>query len=167
MYFYLQPRIDIEQLAEIEHAQVPAAYFRSYVGFLQAARLYDGLLIAIVDRMSYPDLSAEIADLLLRLEGTQWVLCGGVYGDELVLSVRARHPSQGADEMAQEIVRGLGTAGGHDSMAGGHLPLQGRGREQLVDLIRRRALAFLNQPEGAAGLSLLPPSGEAGDDRQP
>ena len=36
-YYYLQPLVDIEALMEIERAQVPASYFKSFVTAFQAA----------------------------------------------------------------------------------------------------------------------------------
>jgi len=45
-YFYLQPRIDVDALVEIERAQLPAEYFQSFVTALQAARVYDGVVLA-------------------------------------------------------------------------------------------------------------------------
>ena len=78
-YAYLQPRIDVEALAMVEHAQVPADYFRSFDAALRAARVYDGLIFAYIAVLSYPDLAAEMADVLLRLEKAEWVICMGVY----------------------------------------------------------------------------------------
>ena len=63
-YFYLQPRIDVEALVEIERAQVPADYFKSFAATLQAARAYDGVVISYLGSMAYPDLAAEMADIL-------------------------------------------------------------------------------------------------------
>ena len=70
-YFYLQPRIDVETLIEIERVQVPADYFKSFATTIQAARAYDGVVISYVGPMGYPDLAAEMADILSRLEGTR------------------------------------------------------------------------------------------------
>lgn len=155
MYFYLQPRIDVEALAEIERAQVPAAYFRSLVGFLRSTRLYDSALIACAGEMDYPDLAAEIADLLLRLQGVRWVVCSGIYRDELVLSVRTRSPRSSAEKMVQKIVQNRGAAGGHGSMAAGHIPLQGQDPKELQEEIRRGVLRFLEQPLDDPGEPLL------------
>jgi len=157
MYFYLQPLIDVEALAEIERALVPAAYFRSLVGFLRSARLYDSALIACVGKMEYPDLAAEIADLLLRLQGTRWVTCSGIYKGELVLSVRTRSKRYSAERMVLEIVQDRGAAGGHGSMAAGHIPLEGQDPQTLQEDIRQGVLHFLEQPVDDPGEPLLAP----------
>lgn len=142
-YFYLQPLIDVEALVEIERAQVPAEYFRSLTAALQSARVYDGVVITYVGRLRYPDLVAEMADLLLRLEGTQWVICMGVYHENLMLAARTRRQRGGAGELVRAMVGDLGVAGGHGAMAGGQIPLRDEDPEQLALRLHQRALRHL------------------------
>jgi nanoRNase/pAp phosphatase (c-di-AMP/oligoRNAs hydrolase) len=143
-YFYLQPRIDFDALIDIERAQVPADYFQSFDTALHRSRIYDHVVFTYIGPMAYPDLAAEIADILLRLEGGQWVLCLGVYEDDLVLAVRVRSRQGGAGRLAQAIVGNQGTAGGHGSMAGGLIPLRGREPDRLANHVRQRALQILD-----------------------
>jgi nanoRNase/pAp phosphatase (c-di-AMP/oligoRNAs hydrolase) len=154
-YAYLQPRIDVEALAKIEHAQVPVDYFRSFGAALRAARMYDGLIFAFMTVLGYPDLAAEMADVLLRLEKAQWVICLGVYQEALILSVRTRSREHTAEELVQAIVAGEGSAGGHGKMAGGQIPLRNRNAKEKVRLLRRRALQYLGIAPGGAGQPLI------------
>jgi nanoRNase/pAp phosphatase (c-di-AMP/oligoRNAs hydrolase) len=154
-YFYLQPQVDSQTLAEIEYAQVPASYFKSFDSTLRAARIYDGVVVAYVGLMAYPDLTAEMARLLLRLEESRWVVCMGVHQDVLVLSVRTQSPAGAAEELVQAMVAEEGTAGGHGSSAGGQIPLKGRDPEPVVHLLRQRALQVLQVPPEATGERLI------------
>jgi len=154
-YFYLQPRIDVEALAQIENAQVPAEYFQKMVTALQTARLYDGVLVSYLGEMHRPDLAAEMADILLRLEGAQWVVCMGVYEKEFILNVRTRSRKGGAGYLVQAVVGEHGTAGGHGTMAAGHVPLRGQDPASLVAYLSRQVLHYLHVPEGGEGRSLL------------
>ncbi len=154
-YFYLQPRIDVEALVEIERAQVPTDYFRSFVTALQATRLYDDVAISYVGPMGYPDLAAELADLLLRLKGICWVICMGVYKDELILAIRTRSPRDKAGSLALRVVGDLGSAGGHGVMAGGQILLDGRAAEELAADLSRRALRYLKEAPDIPGKPLL------------
>jgi nanoRNase/pAp phosphatase (c-di-AMP/oligoRNAs hydrolase) len=154
-YFYLQPLIDVEGLVEIEHAQVPAVYFTSLVEALQAARVYDGAIVSYAGSMSYPDMAAEIADLLLRVQGIRWVICTGHYRGSLFLSVRTRSPAGGAARLVQEMVRGLGTAGGHGTMAGGRVSLEGEDPEQVALHLTQRAMQHLHVEQAGAGTPLV------------
>jgi nanoRNase/pAp phosphatase (c-di-AMP/oligoRNAs hydrolase) len=142
-YFYLQRRVDLEALTKIERAQVPAEYFQSLVEALQSARKYGRVLISYLGPMSYPDMAAEMADLLLRLEGTRWVICIGLYGSCLFLSVRT-HRHSGAAQLVQEVVGSRGTAGGHGAMAGGQVPLKGKEPGRLARELESLALRHLD-----------------------
>lgn len=160
-YFYLQPRIDVQALAEIENAQVPAAYFRSFDATLRAARVYappvgtNKTVIAYVGRMDYPDLAAEMADLLLRLQRSRWVVCMGSYKGKLLLSVRTRSQRRGADELVMEVVGDSGTAGGHGPTAAGQIPLEGQNPELVAERIRRRVLGALGIEPDTEGHRLV------------
>jgi nanoRNase/pAp phosphatase (c-di-AMP/oligoRNAs hydrolase) len=144
-YFYLQPRIDVNALVQIEQSQVPLAYFKSIDNALHAGRVYDGdTVIAYLGKLSYSDLGAEIADLFMRLKGIQWVLCMGVYENELVLSVRSRSKKVGAGWLVQDIIKDRGTAGGHGTMAAGHIDLiSGQDPENLAEDLKEAMLISL------------------------
>lgn len=154
-YYYLQPLVDIEGLADIERAQVPASYFKSFVAAIQAARVYDQVVLCYTGLMSYPDQAAEIADILSRLEGVQWVLCMGAYNDSLILAVRSRSRRAGAGQLVRAVVGDLGMAGGHGTMAGGHVPLHGANPDSMAERLGRNMLAALNVPPATAGVSLM------------
>jgi nanoRNase/pAp phosphatase (c-di-AMP/oligoRNAs hydrolase) len=154
-YLYLQPLVDAQALAQIEYAQVPASYFKSFEATLRAARVYDGVVVAEIGPMAYPDLTAEMARLLLRLEESQWVVCMGVHQEVLILSVRTQSPTGAADELVQAIVGNEGTAGGHGPMAGAQIPLKGGDPELVVRLLRERVLRALQVPPKVRGERLV------------
>jgi nanoRNase/pAp phosphatase (c-di-AMP/oligoRNAs hydrolase) len=154
-YSYLQSRIDHAALARIEYARVPAEYFRTLDTALAAARVYGGAIVAFIGAMAYPDMAAEMADMLMRLEQAQWAVCMGQYRDLLILSVRTRSSRWGAEAVVQAIVRGEGAAGGHGKMAGGHVALEGRDPVQLADLLIHRTLQALQIPPETRGRPLI------------
>ena len=132
-YFYFQPKVDVEALVQIEHAQVPATYFNSLTVALKAARLYYDLIVSYIGLMKYPDLGAEISDLLLRLEGAKWAICMGVWKDDFIVSIRSRSRKVGAGILAQNIIGDLGSAGGYGTMAGGKIQLNQKDPYQLSE----------------------------------
>jgi nanoRNase/pAp phosphatase (c-di-AMP/oligoRNAs hydrolase) len=154
-YFYLQPRIDVDALAEIERAQLPAEYFKRLDAALQAARVYENVVVSNMGPISRPDMAAEMADLLLRLEGTRWAVCIGAYQDDLILAVRTRSLRGGAGQLARDIAGGQGTAGGHGMMAGGQIPLNGAEPQQMAQQLIQRALEVLKVAPESAGRPLI------------
>jgi nanoRNase/pAp phosphatase (c-di-AMP/oligoRNAs hydrolase) len=142
-YFYLQPRIDVEALVGVERAQVPAEYFQKLDATLRAARVYGSVVLAYIREIGRPDMAAEMADLLLRLQGIQWVICTGVYKETLVLAIRTRSRRGSAGVLAQEIVGQRGMAGGHGTMAGGQVALNGQDAAKLAARLEQIALQSL------------------------
>lgn len=154
-YFYLLPFVDIDAVVDIENAQVPAGYFRNLAKAISNARVYDGLILSYLGETDYPDLAAEVADLLLRLEGVRWVVCMGAFADEIYLSVRAGSGEVDAEQMAKAIVGDDGTAGGRGMLAGGQVLLNGRAPEELAAVLRERVFDYLEIPASTEGEPLV------------
>jgi hypothetical protein len=113
--------------------------------------LYDNAAVTYIGDISNPDFVAEMADMIMRLEGIEWTLCMGNYNGTLILSLRTNQ-SGGAGQMIQRLLRGLGQAGGHGQMAGGkvmNLPTNRTARSTLVRSIRDRFLNELGLQEEA------------------
>lgn len=79
------------------------------------------VVVSTLGDMGRPDMAAEVADLLLRLDGVRWVVCMGVYDNRVVISVRNDGPGGHAGRLVRAIVGRSGTAGGHEAMAGGRI----------------------------------------------
>jgi len=154
-YFYLHPKIDPDALIEIERAQVPLDYFKIFAMALRSAYIYQDAIISYIGPMAYPDMVAEIADVLLRLEGSEWIICMGTYNNTLILSVRTRNRKGGAGRLAQAVVGKEGVAGGHGTMAGGQIMLAGRNPKSVAGRLTRRVLQHLNIPSTIKGRRLV------------
>jgi nanoRNase/pAp phosphatase (c-di-AMP/oligoRNAs hydrolase) len=155
-YFFLQPKVDVKALVQIEQAQVSATYFMSLDKAIHTARLYgDDLIISNMGILDYPDLGAEIADLLWRLQGVNWAICLGVYEHDLILSVRSRSRQLGAGNLARMIIGDLGTAGGHGTMAGGQIRLNQHNPRQLSDQLVRSALQHIKGDASLVGSRIV------------
>jgi len=153
-YLYLLPLSDTRILAQIEHAQVPLAYFEAFERALERTLIYDDVVVCNLGSMDWPDLAAEMADFLLRWEGARWIICMGLYEDEVVISVRTNDLEANAGEVVRAVVDGLGTGGGHGLLAGGRVPLNARSPQDVVRTLRRRFLRQLAK-EGREGKKLV------------
>jgi nanoRNase/pAp phosphatase (c-di-AMP/oligoRNAs hydrolase) len=154
-YFHLQTLIDANALAGIERAQVPIEYFSQLSSALHSAQLYDNIIICHVGNMRRPDMAAELADLLLRLEGIDWVICTGIFNNVLGLAIRTRSPGGGAGTLAQKVVGNRGTAGGHGAMAGGQILVESNDPDQLAKTLKKRVLEQLGKPVDMQGQPLV------------
>jgi nanoRNase/pAp phosphatase (c-di-AMP/oligoRNAs hydrolase) len=122
---------DKRLLGKIERARVSQEYFQILENGLRRAQIIDFTVSTYVGSISYGDAVAEIADLLFRLEGTKWALVAGTYRGTLYFSIRAIQ-AEGVDAgvVAREIAAG-GSGGGHETYAGGQVPLKPREDPQV------------------------------------
>lgn len=131
-------------LAEIEDAPLKLDYYADLVLALQSTFLFGDTALCLLPRASGPEIVGEVADLLIRCEAVHRVLCGAMFGNDLLLSVRTNRNGDDAAELVRATLEGLGTGGGHQHRAGGKVPGTGKGpriAENLQSELRARWLA--------------------------
>ena len=152
VYLKLLAQTDHSKLIQIEQAGLPKIDFRAFSRGLLSARVYTQSVVTDLGKIHRPDLTAELADLLVRLEDARAVLCIGHHEQILYLSIRTVPLRQDAGLLVQQVIIPPGRAGGHGTMAGGQVPHTGQDVNQLVDEIIRRFLKVMG--ETAEGESL-------------
>ena len=111
-----------------------------------------------VNPLPQPEQAAEVVDFMIRFEKVDYAVCGGVFEDTLVLSVRAAIENARAGEILRQVVGKMGRAGGHDRRAGGAIPLPSTAPSTIEDIqseLRRRFLKAL-KIEDVRGQRLVP-----------
>jgi len=189
-YTALRNFVNTELLNQIEHVQLPRSYFRGISDALMNTMLYrcpepelgkasqdkqgeedeeepedqpcsGYITVSLLFQMKRPDMASEVADLMLRMEDVSWAICLGIFDDRLVISVRADKPNAQAGRLVRSIVGKTGTAGGHDTMAGGRIHVPNASPAQRIAELHTLVPRFL-QSLGAgevAGFPLLDKSG--------
>jgi nanoRNase/pAp phosphatase (c-di-AMP/oligoRNAs hydrolase) len=155
---FLYPLADKDALARIRNAPLPHSYFECMLQALQSSFLYDRLIISWVNELPQPEMAAQVADFMIRFEEVEWALCAGIFGDQLILSIRAAVSDGKAGEKLRKVVNGMGRAGGHDRRAGGYIRLPSTSTSAIEDMqreLRRRLLKALNIDE-CRGQRLVP-----------
>lgn len=120
-YLALVPLVDHALLYRMTHPKVPRAHFAALDRALRSAEIYGNIVAVNLGRLGYPDLVAEIADLLLSYDEAKLVLCAGHYDGSAYLSLRAEPTQRRAGTIMRTIVGNAGAAGGHGTMAGARL----------------------------------------------
>ncbi|MBW2674371.1 MAG: bifunctional oligoribonuclease/PAP phosphatase NrnA [Deltaproteobacteria bacterium] len=140
---YLFPRIAPRTLAGIENPSVPKSYYLKFADAIARSVQYGDVMISPMGALNTPDVTAEMADFLLRMENIRWTLCMGEYKGFLLLSVRTSRRGVMAGKIALRILKGLGTGGGHEKAAGGKIDLGGVKPEERAQLVGKITDRFL------------------------
>jgi nanoRNase/pAp phosphatase (c-di-AMP/oligoRNAs hydrolase) len=128
--------------ARIERAPLPRAYFTDLLLGLENCFSYEDCAICFLPSASGYEVVGEIADMLLRCQGVERVLCAAVVKDRMVLSARTGADAGNAAALLLKALAGEGSCGGHVHRAGGYVslkPLPG-GVEELQSRLRNRWL---------------------------
>src|SRR6266496_4410127 len=120
-YLRLFPLTNKKLLYEITHPKLPVEHFLTIHNALEHTSIYHNVLVVNLSTIIIPEVVAEIADFVIRLEGIETVLSIGHYNDKVILSIRTINHEINAGEIIKELVAGRGTAGGHGMTAGGKL----------------------------------------------
>ena len=133
-------------LSEIQRGSVHRDYFCMLATALEQARVYERCTLTSLDEITNCDMISEVADLLLRDEEVSWTLCYGFCGEKMWLSLRTSEANQQAGQVMRRLVARRGTGGGHETMAGGQIPLKKKTKAERIHLekaIREKFLKLL------------------------
>lgn len=147
IYFQMLTKIDRSLLNQVEQAGLPREYFRAFCNGLQKAVVHGRVIVSYLGEIHRPDFVSELADILIRMEETQAVLCIGCHRDLLNLSVRTTSPELDAGLLIQKVVNGIGKGGGHGMAAGGQVTLPDGPVEERVETLVDRFLQLMGETE--------------------
>ena len=140
-YVALLALADHQKLYRITHPKLGREHFAAVDRALRSAEVRGSIVTANLGTLDYPDLVAEVADLLLSYDRARWVLCVGRHQGHVNLSIRTDIPDAHAGHLIRRLLGTRGAGGGHGMIAGGRLFEEGVDAEGLArihaDLIAR------------------------------
>ncbi|MBN1636211.1 MAG: bifunctional oligoribonuclease/PAP phosphatase NrnA [Deltaproteobacteria bacterium] len=152
---FLLSRLAPRTLSAIENPSIPKSYYLVFADAIENSIQYNDVIVSKMGRVNNPEIAAEMADFLLRMENVRWVLCMGEYQNNLVLSMRTSRRGWYAGKVAVRLMRGLGTGGGHEKAAGGKVDLNSLGPEERSRVTKKIIERFL-KVVGAGGVQGKP-----------
>ena len=157
-YLRLFPLANKRIIFLITHPKLPVEYFMMMNSALRHTLIYDTALVSNLGEISFPEVVAEMADFLVRLEGIETAFCLGHYAGSMILSLRTTRSDLHLGTMMRRIVADLGTGGGHGMTAGGKIatiPDDEEALNDVAELLTTRLLAELGK-SGVRPHPLLP-----------
>lgn len=150
-YLAMFGRGDRQRIAAIDRPPLPRSYYRHVAQGLSKARQHGPLVLALMGRVQNPEHVAEMADFFLRMKGCSWVVAGGEFEGQYVISLRTDYAFGKAYPLMERVVGDAGSFGGHGHIAGGRIPLEDGGLSSVKSVerkLRKNALAVIATSDG-------------------
>jgi nanoRNase/pAp phosphatase (c-di-AMP/oligoRNAs hydrolase) len=106
-------------LAEIENAPLSPRHFFDLKNAIDSTLVYENVAFCWVRNLQSVEVVGQVADLIIRCEGVEQVLCGTSFNEQAYVSVRTTPTGGDATQLLMTALKGLGCGGGHKHRAGG------------------------------------------------
>jgi nanoRNase/pAp phosphatase (c-di-AMP/oligoRNAs hydrolase) len=159
-YSELVAHADLRVVGKIRHAPLVRSYYARLQEALSEARVLGSVVWTHLSHIEQPEIVAEVADLLLRMEGARWSFCTAHMSGRIFVSIRSNKAGARCSRILRSAIGRNGAAGGHDQMAAGYLEVgsaTGFDREEKrMDLARTLVRHMVRRvPEGRDAVDLL------------
>lgn len=135
-YTVLLNQCNMRILGQIKNAPVPRAYYSYLAEAVTNAQTYGRVAWTHLENVKQPEIVAEIADLLLRMERITWAFCTGFTDNRLIVSIRSESPSLHCGRLLRVLIgKNEGSRGGHEQAAAGYIDVSSL---SAADRIQRR-----------------------------
>jgi nanoRNase/pAp phosphatase (c-di-AMP/oligoRNAs hydrolase) len=133
-YLELNALADHAKLYNIINPKLSREHFVALDRACRMAICWGELIAVNLGTLPYPDLVAEIADLMLAYDQASWCVVMGEHEGSVFLSIRSDVEDAHAGELIRRVVGSKGAAGGHGLSAGGRLHQTVRTESELKQL---------------------------------
>lgn len=132
-YKYLFDIMEHRLLSRIENPDRDVEFFRILHRAAESAVTYDTVGYTHLGNVSTPDYVAEMADLFHSLEKLEWMLCSGIFKNQIFFSIRSKNFDT-AGINAEKIASIFGgSGGGHSRVAAGRIPIEPDTANNVLD----------------------------------
>jgi nanoRNase/pAp phosphatase (c-di-AMP/oligoRNAs hydrolase) len=153
----LYPNVQLRKLSQIEHPELSREYFEDLDKAIHRAKIHGDVILCDLGSLTNTDMIGFISDLLVRISGVRWSFVRGRDDSQLIFSLRTKRVKQNAGWVAQQLVNGLGSAGGHGMVAGGQIFTKGftpEKEKKLGHILEERFLKVVGQEKASEKLIL-------------
>ncbi|MFV0465481.1 MAG: DHH family phosphoesterase [Lachnospiraceae bacterium] len=149
MLYFMYQNCDREIIQLLESREL---YFNDLMSYSQAIdniRVFKNISFASTNEDCPEALIANISDFMLALVEVEFSVVYSVRKDGVKLSVRSEGIKYDAGKITSQALKGIGSGGGHSSMAGGFIPMDGTegmtSRQIILEKLESRFLEELRK----------------------
>jgi nanoRNase/pAp phosphatase (c-di-AMP/oligoRNAs hydrolase) len=153
-YTELMAMANVTAMGQMRHAPLPRSNYTQLQEAISGAMIYGRVAWSHLNGVKQPEIVAEIADLLCRMERITWAFCTAWQDSTLMVSLRSDKKGAHCGDLLRSVIRKNGSAGGHDRMAAGYVDLRNvpegerdERRQEFVKALLARIEPRAMQPE--------------------
>ena len=120
IYGYLFPKSDNRLIRHFQSGEIQYEELNSFVDSMRNIDIYNGIAFAFLDFSCTDSFIATVSDFILDIDAVFFAVVYTRRGDGFKFSVRSELEEFDAGQIVFEALSGVGTGGGHRSMAGGY-----------------------------------------------
>jgi len=143
-FSYLYQLANQNLMRRIERPELPPAALDALSVALKNRKVINRVAFVNLGRVERDDLIPQMADFSLSFEGIEWAFVSGVYESNYIISVRNVGYVRSAGRVLKEAFGGIGSAGGHASMAKAIIPLGSKNVRQMDRMVQQMFLKALH-----------------------
>lgn len=138
---------DTDIIYTLENSSLHIEDLMAYSKAISSIRIFDNVSFADTGADCPEALIASVSDFMLALAEVSFSVVYSRKKEGIKISVRSERTTQDAGKIISEALSGIGSGGGHATMAGGFVPFTGDDGEekQLMKEIRQRFLAAVEK----------------------
>jgi len=143
MFYQLYSISDINLITELKGNQISREDLQDYAKAFKTVEVYGKIGFLYLDNGNDSLLGAS-SDIIITIAGVNVVVAYSPRAEGYKFSTRSISKEIKANNLVRFILEGRGFGGGHDSMAGGFLPMKGlENNKSLHTFVRHRAITFI------------------------
>lgn len=127
---YLYRLANVHLARRIEQVDLRMNFLDYFRKAIEEKIILDSHVYAHLGTVENPDICVLIADFFMRVNTVTWSIVSGIFEDKLIIIFRNDGLHRDAGKLAARLFSGIGSAGGHRSMARAEIPM-----ENIRDLV--------------------------------
>jgi nanoRNase/pAp phosphatase (c-di-AMP/oligoRNAs hydrolase) len=140
VFYHLYNRCNQDIIRELESSNLQFEDLNAYANAIHSICVFETLSFANAGSDCPEPLVARISDFMLSLASVEFSVVYSVRPDGIKLSVRSSRMDMDAGDITVKALKGIGSGGGHASMAGGFVPFGAYADKKalLIEEIQKR-----------------------------
>ena len=122
-FAYLYPLANHALIRRMQRPQLPLRDLDAFAYALRSRVVIGPVFFTHLGIVEREDVLPQFAEFCLHVGGVEWSVVSGIFGGNLIVSVRNVENVKSAGELVRHAFGHLGSAGGHRSMAKAVIPL--------------------------------------------